>query len=119
MVNCEASVDYIMDSKVCIGIIIDLTKSIEKAIVLFDILLTEKVKSICFVDTNTKNHIEIFKGDCSVKLGSKVIITLSQNDIEIIRNMMLDVFMGLGFPGYHYDIETGDSCSVDLYFTFN
>ena len=119
MVNCEASVDYIMDSEVCIGIVIDLTKSVEKAIVLFDILLAEKVKSIYFIDTNTRNHIEIYKGDSDVKLDSKVIITLSQNDIEIIRNMMLDVSIGLGFSGYHYDIEASDACPIDLCFTFN
>lgn len=119
MVNCEASVDYIMDSGVCIGIVIDLTKSVEKAIVLFDILLEEKVKSIYFIDTNTRNHIEINKGDSDVRLDSKVIITLSQNDIEIIRNMMLDVSIGLGFAGYHYDIEASDACPIDLCFTFN
>lgn len=33
MVNCEASVDYIMDSGVCLGLIVDLAKNVEKAII--------------------------------------------------------------------------------------
>ena len=65
MVNNQVLIDSIMDSDVCAGVIVDLSKNIDKTIVMFDLL-----------------------------------------------------YMGLGFPGYHYDVEPADNASTELCFVF-
>lgn len=117
MVNNNVSIDFIMDSEACIGVNIDLSKNTDKAIISFDVLLADKVKSICFYDINKKNRILVYKGRTNIQFGPQIVITLLESDIEIIRNLLLDVSIGQGFNGYHYDIEVFNTEPIDLCFT--
>ena len=119
MVNNQVLIDIIMDSNTCIGVVVNLSKNIDRAIVMFDLLYLDKVTSIYFDDPIKKLRISICKGKSCVRFDSKITITLSEKDIDLIRDMMLNVTLGLGFPGYHYDVETTDNASPELCFIFH
>lgn len=116
IVNNDVSIEFIMDSNVCIGINIDVSRNIERGIVLFDVLLEDKAKSIYLCDSNKGSRVLIQKGNNNVLFDSKIVITLSDNNIEIIKNMLLDVAVGMGFLGYHYDIDMSTNVPFELCF---
>lgn len=118
MVNNQVLIDSIMDSDVCVGVIVDLSKNIDKTIVMFDLLYSDKVTSIYFDDPIKKLRASIRKGKTGVQFGGEITITLSEKDIDLMRDMMLNVIMGVGFPGYHYDVEPADIASAELCFVF-
>lgn len=118
VVNNQVIIDSIMDSNTCIGVIVNLSENIDKAIVMFDLLYWDKVTSIYFDDPIKKLRVSVRKGKSCIRFDSKIAITLPERDIDLIIDMMLNVTLGLGFPGYHYDVETTDNASTELCFIF-
>ena len=116
MVNRDVFIECIKDSEVLIGMTVDLTFSTEHSIVMFDALLSGKVESICFFDTTNKVRMLICLGNTSIDLDPNIVITLNKYNIEIIRDMLLDVAIGNGFAGYHFDMELQHDTFMDICF---
>jgi len=89
-----------------IGIMIDLSDEIEKSISAFDALIDNKIKSITFLDSCTRQQLIISIGEKGYRVcQNKTELALPVNELEIIRGLMLDVFVHNAFDGYHYDFD--------------
>ena len=116
MVNKDVSIEFINDLDICIGIIVNLTSNTDHSIVMFDALLSGKVESLCFSDLTNKVRLLVYEGIPKVDLKNNITITLSKHHIEVLKDMLLDVSIGGGFVGYHYDIELFYDKPLDVCF---
>ena len=104
MITINCGVEFLYDSGRMIGAEIDVSSVPEIATVVFDCLLEGKLKGILLKGRDKKHSVILCNGNNAICEGNPMEIHLSRSDCEIIRNLLLNVFIGDCFPGYHFDV---------------
>ena len=103
IINCD--IEFITDKSECIGICIDISSDIEKCISALEAIITRKINSLYLCYGKSKQIIRVQIGEKNIFMKETYDLHLSFADIEIIKHLLLDVFLNNGFPGYHYDVD--------------
>lgn len=115
MINCDF--EFITYKLKCIGIWIDLSNSIERCISALEAITTKKANSLYLYSEKSKKPIRISMGEKNICLEESYDLILPSSDIEVIKCLLLDVFLNNGFPGYHYDLDiTNKNYDVQISF---
>lgn len=91
------------------GLIVNISDSVNTAIAVLDLILVDKTKGFLFSDSCNNKEILCLREDNVVSYAADIVIHLTLQEIETIRNMLLNVFNVEGFAGYHVDLEVNFS----------
>lgn len=109
LVEIDCHIEQLLCDDAYIGINIDLSSVIEKSISSLDALIERKVNHIVLFDS-TKSHIVVLSvGKIRYEvIKNRIELSLPSSEVDILKGLMLDVFVGKGFLGFHYDIDIPD-----------
>lgn len=110
-------IDVVYDYTDIIGISINVANNLLKALVAFDALALQKSSGIKFIDIEKQSSFNIKCSEQLLWIQNDFTIYMPYEKIEIMRAMILDVLMGNGFPGYHFDIDL-NTTGTQLSFVF-
>ncbi|MBQ8420038.1 MAG: hypothetical protein IJY37_06780 [Clostridia bacterium] len=111
-INCDFELIYCESE--CVGMVFDLSDVVQKCICSLDAILENKTKQILLEDNKQKKYVLLDIGEKNFRHEQEAKLSLPRAEWEIIRNLLLDVFIGAGFSGYHYDLAV----SNDMELTF-
>lgn len=117
MITLHCDIEFLYDKNRIICTTIDLSAIPEMATSALDCLLEGKLNGILLQGENREHSVILRDGNNVLCKGDPIEMHLSRSDCEIIRNMLLDVFAGNGFSGYHYDMSLdSNGCETDVCF---
>ena len=106
-IKCKFEV--VFDGDNIIGLILDLSNSVEISISFIESIILNKINSITLADDGHNSAILIKRGVSEICYYDKIEIHMSETELETLKSMLLDSFLNRGFEGFHLDIDVPSS----------
>ena len=99
------------------AVLIDLSDKPERMTALLDALEAGRVKAFGLTDRAAGDAITLALSDRTAYEADPQTLRLSPDDMDMLKDMLIDVVIGNGFPGYHLDLEAASGKgTVDVTF---